>query len=124
AMREWRFVMERHETVTTTPMKPQLLAAELGRHLASDAMVNCDSGTVTTWWARHVPAKRGQSHTVSGNLATMACGLPYAIAAQIAYPNRRCIAFVGDGGLTMLMGELAMAVKYRLPIKIVVVSNH
>jgi pyruvate dehydrogenase (quinone) len=124
SMREWRSMMERHETVNTTPLKPQLLAAELGKRLASDAIVNCDSGTITTWWARHIPAKRGQMHTVSGNLATMACALPYAIAAQIAYPHRQCVAFVGDGGLTMLMGELATAVKYRLPIKVVVLRNH
>jgi len=101
--------MERHETVTTTPIKPQLLAAELRKHLAPDAIVNCDSGSVTVWWARHVLVKRGQSHTVSGNLASTACGLPYAIAAQIAYPHRQCVAFVGDGRFTMLMGELATA---------------
>ena len=49
----------------------------------------------------------------------MGCGLPYAIAAQIAYPERQCVAFVGDGGFSMLMGELATCVKYRLPIKVV-----
>jgi pyruvate dehydrogenase (quinone)/pyruvate oxidase len=53
----------------------------------------------------------------------MACGLPYAIAAQIAYPDRPSIAFVGDGGFTMLMGEFATAVKYGLPIKVIVVKN-
>ena len=116
--------MERHETVTTTPIKPQLLAAELGKQLASDAIVNCDSGSVTVWWARHVQVKRGQSHTVSGNLASMACGLSYAIAAQVAFPERQCVAFVGDGGFTMLMGELATAVKYKLPVKVIVVKNN
>jgi pyruvate dehydrogenase (quinone)/pyruvate oxidase len=54
----------------------------------------------------------------------MGNGLPYAIAAQIAYPKRQCVAIVGDGGLTMLMGELATAVKYRLPIKVFVLSNY
>jgi pyruvate dehydrogenase (quinone) len=54
----------------------------------------------------------------------MACGLPYAIGAQAAYPDRQVIAFVGDGGLTMLMGELATAVKYQLPIKVVVIKNN
>ncbi len=51
----------------------------------------------------------------SGNLATMASGLPYAIAAAVAYPGRQVVAFVGDGGFTMLMGELATCVKYKLP---------
>ena len=54
----------------------------------------------------------------------LACGLPYAIAAQIAYPGRQCIAFVGDGGFTMLMGEFATAVKYQLPIKVIIVKNN
>jgi pyruvate dehydrogenase (quinone) len=62
--------------------------------------------------------------SLSGNLATMACGLPYTIAAQIAYPQRQCVGFVGDGGFTMLMGEFATAVKYGLPIKIVIVKNN
>ena len=62
--------------------------------------------------------------SLSGNLATMACGLPYAIGAQAAYPDRQVVAFVGDGGLTMLMGELATGVKYKLPIKIVVIKNN
>ena len=53
----------------------------------------------------------------------MACGLPFVIAAQFAYPSRQCVAFVGDGGFTMLMGEFATAVKYKLPIKVVVLKN-
>jgi pyruvate dehydrogenase (quinone)/pyruvate oxidase len=54
----------------------------------------------------------------------MAPGLPYAIAAQVAYPGRQSVAFVGDGGFTMLMGEFATAVKYRLPIKVVIIKNN
>jgi pyruvate dehydrogenase (quinone)/pyruvate oxidase len=60
----------------------------------------------------------------SGNLATMACGLPYAIAAQVAYPERECIAFIGDGGFSMLMAEFVTAVKYKLPVKVVVLKNN
>jgi pyruvate dehydrogenase (quinone) len=62
--------------------------------------------------------------SVSGTLASMACGLPYCIAAQIAFPERQCIAFVGDGGFTMLMGEFATAVQYKLPIKIIIIKNN
>jgi pyruvate dehydrogenase (quinone)/pyruvate oxidase len=54
----------------------------------------------------------------------MACGLPYAIAAQIAYPQRQVVAFVGDGGFSMLMAEFVTCVKYRLPVKVVVVKNN
>jgi pyruvate dehydrogenase (quinone)/pyruvate oxidase len=63
-------------------------------------------------------------HSLSGTLATMAPGLPYAIAAQVAYPDRQCVAFVGDGGLSMLMAELATCVKYDLPVKVVVIKNN
>jgi pyruvate dehydrogenase (quinone)/pyruvate oxidase len=104
-------------------MKPQVVAHELGQRLAPDAIVTCDSGTVTTWWARHIPARRGQVHALSGMLASMACGLPYAIAAQVAYPGRQVVAFVGDGGFSMLMAEFATCVKYQLPVKVVVVKN-
>jgi pyruvate dehydrogenase (quinone)/pyruvate oxidase len=62
--------------------------------------------------------------SLSVNLATMACGLPYAIGAQAAYPGRQVVAFVGDGAFTMLMGEMATAVKYQLPIKVVVIKNN
>jgi pyruvate dehydrogenase (quinone)/pyruvate oxidase len=123
-MKEWNRLMEKQAAVTSKPMKPQLVAFELGRRLPADAIVNCDSGTIATWWARHIPVRRGQLHTVSGNLATMACGLPYTIASQIAYPDRMCVGFVGDGGFTMLMGEFVTAVKYKLPIKIIVVKNN
>ncbi|MGH9159320.1 MAG: thiamine pyrophosphate-dependent enzyme, partial [Vicinamibacteraceae bacterium] len=123
-MRDWRELMKERGTRRDTPMKPQVVAWELGQRLRDDAIVTCDSGTVATWWARQIPARRGQMHSLSGTLATMAPGLPYAIAAQIAYPDRQCVAFVGDGALTMLMGELATCVRYKLPVKIVVVKNN
>jgi pyruvate dehydrogenase (quinone)/pyruvate oxidase len=123
-MEEWRETMMTQATNMEMPMKPQVIAHELGIRLPANAIVTSDSGTITSWWARNIPSKRGQLHSCSGNLATMACGLSYAIAAQIAYPDRTVAAFVGDGGLSMLMGELATCVKYKLPIKIVVVKNN
>jgi pyruvate dehydrogenase (quinone)/pyruvate oxidase len=123
-MREWNELMLEREQRTESPMKPQVIAAEVGKQLQDNAIVTCDSGTITTWWARHIPARRGQMHSLSGNLATMAVGLPYAIAAQVAYPDRQVVAFIGDGGLSMLMAELATCRKYNLPIKIVVIKNN
>ena len=123
-MEEWRQLMEERGTRTDKPMKPQVIAWQIGKHLREDAIVSCDSGTIATWFARQIPAKRGQMHSLSGTLATMANGLPYAIAAQIAHPDRQCLAFVGDGGFSMLMAEFATAVKYQLPIKVVVVKNN
>ena len=63
-------------------------------------------------------------HSLSGNLATMAPGLHYAIAAQVAYPDRPSVAFVGDGGFSMLMAEFATCIKYKLPVKIFVIKNN
>ncbi len=124
ATKDWWSLMEERGTRTDKPMKPQVVAWELGTRLSERAIVSCDSGTIATWWARQIKVKRGQMHSVSGTLATMACGLPYAIAAQIAYPDRQCVAFVGDGGFSMLMAEFATAVKYRLPVKVIVVKNN
>ncbi len=123
-MRDWNKLMQARAERTDVPMKPQVVAHEIGKRLNSEAIVCCDSGTIATWWARHIPARRGQMHTVSGNLATMACALPYAIAAQVAHPSRQVIAFAGDGGFTMLMGEMATAVKYKLPIKVFIIKNN
>jgi pyruvate dehydrogenase (quinone) len=123
-MQEWWKLMEEQGTWRDKPMKPQVVAWELGQRLSDTAIVASDSGTITTWWARYMPVKRGQLHSVSGNLASMGCGLPYAIAAQIAYPNRQCVAFVGDGGFSMLMADFATCVKYQLPVKVVVIKNN
>jgi len=123
-MKEWNALMKVRQTCMDMPMKPQVVAAELGKRLKSDAIISSDSGTITTWMARDIPAKRGQMFSLSGNLASMAPGLPYTLAAQIAYPHRQCIAFVGDGGFSMLMADFVTAVKYKLPIKVVVIKNN
>ena len=62
--------------------------------------------------------------SLSGSLATMANGLPYSIGAAVAYPGRQVVCMVGDGGLTMLMGEIATLVKYKLPVKVIVIKNN
>ena len=123
-MKDWWQLMEKRATRTDKPMKPQVVAWELGKRLRDDAIVSCDSGTITTWWARYIRARRGQMYSLSGTLATMAPGLPYTIAAQIAYPNRQCVAFIGDGGFSMLMADFVTAVKYKLPIKVVIIKNN
>jgi len=123
-MKAWNELMEKRGTRPGKPMKPQVVAWELGKRLSDDAIVSCDSGTIATWWARQIPAKRGQMHSVSGNLATMACALPYAIAAQVAYPDRQSVAFVGDGGFSMLMAEFSTCVKYKLPVKVIIIKNN
>jgi pyruvate dehydrogenase (quinone)/pyruvate oxidase len=123
-MNEWWQLMEQRGTREDKPMKPQVVAWELGKRLRDEAIVSCDSGTIATWWARQIKVKRGQKYSLSGTLATMGNGLPYCIAAQIAYPNRQCVAFLGDGGFSMLMADFVTAVKYELPIKVIIIKNN
>jgi pyruvate dehydrogenase (quinone)/pyruvate oxidase len=104
------------------PLRPQVAAWELGKRLPENAILACDAGYITAWWARFIPALSGQLHAISGNLASTGCGLPYAIAAQVAYPDRPCVAFVGDSGFSMLMAEFATCVKYQLPVKVVLMK--
>src|SRR5581483_8145269 len=123
-MKEWWALLEHRATTGEVPMKPQAVAHFLDPLLAGDAIVITDSGTITTWWARHLKARGTQMYSCSGTLATMACGLPYAIGAQVAYPGRQVVAFVGDGGFSMLMADFATLVKYKLPVKVVVIKNN
>jgi pyruvate dehydrogenase (quinone)/pyruvate oxidase len=123
-MAEWRQLMNSQAARTDVPLKPQVVAKQLSDLLEDDAIISVDTGTITTWAARYLELRRGQQFSCSGTLATMAPGLPYAIAAQLAFPSRQCVAFVGDGGFTMLMGEFATAVKYRLPITVVLIKNN
>ena len=124
-MRDWWALLDdRGGRTDDTPMHPAVVAYELNKLLADDAIISTDSGTNTTWAARYLRIKRGQLFSCSGNLATMAPGFPYTIAAQVAYPERQCVALVGDGGFTMLMGELATVAKYNLPVKIIIIKNN
>ena len=89
----------------------------------NNAILTSDSGTIATWAARHFTIRDDRAFYLSGNLATMAPGLPYTIANQIAHPGRQCIAFVGDGGFAMLMAEFGTACRYDLPIKVIINNN-
>ncbi len=124
SMAEWRDILKMRGTRTDTPMKPQVVAYELNQLLEDNAIIATDSGTITTWAARYLSIRDGMKFSCSGNLATMACGVPYAIAAAVAYPERQVICFIGDGGLTMLLGELATIKKYGLNVKVVVIKNN
>lgn len=123
-MKAWDKSLEIEGTVMTKPMKPQVVGWQLSKFTKENAIIVSDSGTNTTVWARYMKAKKGQMHSCSGNLATMACGMPYAIAAQVAFPERQVLAIVGDGGFTMLLGEFITAVAYKLPIKFVIIKNN
>ena len=123
-VQQWNALMDERGNRMDLPLKPQVLAHHLNPLLASDAIICCDTGTITTWAARHIRMRDEMQFSVSGTLASMACGLPYSLGAAIAYPGRQVVCIVGDGGFTMLMGELATLVKYQLPVKIILFKNN
>jgi pyruvate dehydrogenase (quinone) len=124
SMREWRELLARRAASEDVPMSGQVFAARLSEQLADDAIICGDSGQNTFWLSRHVNIRGTQQISGSGTLATMASALPYAIGAQVAYPDRQVVAFCGDGGMAMLMAELSTCVKYRLPVKVFVAKNN
>jgi pyruvate dehydrogenase (quinone)/pyruvate oxidase len=124
AMREWRELMNERGTRRETPMKPQVVTHELNKLLDDDAIVITDSGTITAWTARHVDMRGSMQFSCSGTLASMACGLPYAIGAATAFPDRQVVAVIGDGSAAMLMGDFVTLRKYNLNAKIIVIKNN
>jgi pyruvate dehydrogenase (quinone) len=123
-MGRWREEMAALDDPERDPVAPQYLIGTVDRHAADDAILTCDSGTIATWAARHWTIRGDREFYLSGNLASMAPGLPYAIGIQHAYPGRQVIAFVGDGGFAMLMADFLTAVRYRLPVKVIVDNNN
>ena len=123
-MKSWNDLMEERGTREDMPMKPQVVTYTLNKLLDDDAIVSSDSGTIATWSARYIEMRGDQKFSLSGSLATMANGLPYSIGAAVAYPGRQVVCVVGDGGLTMLMCELATLAKYKLNVTVIVIKNN
>jgi pyruvate dehydrogenase (quinone) len=123
-MQRWYTLMEEQGTRTDMPMKPQVVTYQLNQLLDDDAIVSADSGTIATWAARYIQMRGQMQFSLSGTLATMANSLPYSVGAAVAYPGRQVVCIVGDGGFTMLMGEVATLVKYHLPVKVIVIKNN
>ena len=123
-MKSWNEVMDKRGTRQDMPMKPQVVTHTLNRLLDDNAIVSSDSGTIATWTARYIEMRGDMKFSLSGSLATMANGLPYSIGAAVAYPGRQVVCVVGDGGLTMLMGELATLAKYKLNVKVIIIKNN
>lgn len=121
----WDKLMATQEDVARSSdlLHPQAVAAALARLAPDDAIFTCDTGEVTVWGARHLHLSGNQRFTASFNLASMAYALPAAVGAQLAFPERTVVSLSGDGGFNMLMGEFLTAVKYALPLKVVVFNN-
>jgi pyruvate dehydrogenase (quinone) len=109
----WWEIVEKRSLEDADPMNPQRVAHELSNVLPDDAIITADSGSSTNWFARQVKVKRGNLASLSGTLATMVPGVPYAIAAKFAHPHRPVICFVGDGAFQMLgMNEMLTVKRY------------
>jgi pyruvate dehydrogenase (quinone)/pyruvate oxidase len=120
----WRKKMAALQDEKRDPIAPEYVVAVLDELAADDAILTCDSGTIATWAARHWHIRGDRKFYLSGNLATMAPGLPYAVGIQHAFPGRQVIGYVGDGGFAMLMAEFITAIKHKLPVKIVINNNN
>ncbi|MFF7285007.1 thiamine pyrophosphate-requiring protein [Streptomyces griseorubiginosus] len=113
-VKRWRDVMDRRAQQSADPINPEYVARALDPLLPDDVIVTSDSGSTANWYARHLTMRPGMRSSLSGTLATMGPGVPYAIGAKFAHPDRPAIALVGDGAMQMNgMAELITAAKYR-----------
>ncbi len=106
-----------------SPVHPEFLAATLDRLASEDAIFTADTGMSAVWACRYLNMTGGRRLIGSFNHGSMANAMPQAIGAQLAYPDRQVVAMCGDGGLTMLLGDLSTITTYDLPIKIIVFDN-
>ncbi len=128
-MKDWWEVMEARAMMDADPINPQRVFWELSPRLPDNAILTCDSGSSANWFARDLKIRRGMMASLSGNLATMCPGMPYAIAAKFAHPGRPVIAMVGDGAMQMLGNDGLVTVakywkKWSDPRLIVLVLNN
>jgi pyruvate dehydrogenase (quinone) len=113
-IQEWWRLMDERANLSADPVNPQLLFHELSKRLPDGAIISSDSGSSANWYARDVKLRAGMMGSLSGTLATMGPGVPYAIAAKFAHPDRPVFALVGDGAMQMNgINELITIAKYR-----------
>jgi pyruvate dehydrogenase (quinone) len=104
-------------------VRPEQVGDAVSRACAEDSIIIADTGMCVVWAAQHLHLRRGQRVITSFNHGTMANAMPDSIGAQMAFPKRQVIAFCGDGGLSMLLGDLLTIISEKLPIKIIVFNN-
>jgi pyruvate dehydrogenase (quinone) len=127
---DWWELIEKRAQQPAEPVNPQLVFHELSKRLPDDVILTSDSGSAANWFARDLKLRRGMMASLSGTLATMGPGVPYAIGAKFAYPERPVIALVGDGAMQMNgLAELITIAKYRerwsdQRLIVLVLNNH
>jgi pyruvate dehydrogenase (quinone) len=129
SIREWWRVTEERAMQSADPINPQRLLWELSPRLPENCIIAADSGSVANWFARDLKLRRGMKASLSGSLATMCPGVPYALAAKFAYPERVAIGLVGDGAMQMLGNNCLITVakyweRWRDPRLVVLVLNN
>jgi thiamine pyrophosphate-dependent acetolactate synthase large subunit-like protein len=119
----WRNLLEKEADPNLRPIRPQYIIKVLNEKIADNAVISLDVGENCWWFGRNFQMKKTQKMVMSGTLATMGFGLPGALAAALAYPERQIVCLTGDGGLTMVLGDFLTALKYSLPVKVFVMNN-
>ena len=119
----WLNQLEEEANPNMKPIRPPYIIKVLNDKLADDAVISLDVGENCWWFGRNFRMRKSQKMVMSGTLATMGFGLPGALAAALAYPDRQIACLTGDGGLTMVLGDFLTALKYQLPVKVFVMNN-
>jgi len=119
----WAEQIEKETNPTSKPIRPQYIMKVLNQKISDNAVISLDVGENCWWFGRNFRMKKTQKMVMSGGLATMGFGLPGALAAALAYPERQIVCITGDGGLTMVLGDFLTALKYNLPVKVFVINN-
>jgi pyruvate dehydrogenase (quinone) len=123
-MAAWNRLLSGIESTPRTPLRPQMVIKAVSDLITDDAVISLDCGANTHFAARHLMLRADQRLTGTGMMASMAPGLSFAIAGQLAYPGRQSVAIVGDGGFAMLMAEMTTAIQHDLPVKVIVLKNN
>lgn len=119
----WSEQLDREADPKAVPIRPPYIMKVLSETLPEDALISIDVGENLWWFGRNFRMKR-QRFAMSGYLGTMGFGLPGAIAAKLAYPDATVVCITGDGGFSMVMADFVTAVKYGLPLVVVILNNH
>jgi pyruvate oxidase len=120
---EWMEQLRREADSSLKPIRPPYIMKVLNEKIAADAVISLDVGENCWWFGRNFQMKKTQKMVMSGYLASMGFGLPGALAATLAYPDRQIVCIAGDGGFSMVMEDFLTALKYQMPVKVFVLNN-
>jgi pyruvate oxidase len=120
---EWLSQLEREADSKAKPIRPPYIMKILTEKLADNAVISLDVGENCWWFGRNFQMKKTQKMVMSGLFGSMGFGLPGAMAAALAYPDRQIVCITGDGGFTMVMPDFLTVLKYNLPVKVFVMNN-